>query len=605
MKELLLAEHENQVKDFLRRGLKGEWIALGPSAMWALEKQGINYKIPEDFYSPEELERICINSHHRVESLCKLLDEEMFKQNPELREWGIKPFQFNIFPLTILFDGIVGRLFILRSIFKKYPDYKIWVHKNSAFQPGFFGLTFSNELTLWGQLLSIPGWNKEISFLPGKGKALSFSKMVANLWNRGKSIIKRFKSYLKAATRIISRDKSRNFLLYGDTGEWKYVLPLLLKSNDKVIPLNGENFGPDISGGKSKFSKMVIEASPDFFTYEGLYFYPLLESRLNWIKSNTPLIATAIIRELQSLIRQFNPKAILVSNCADFISHCANQIVKYFRLPVINWQHGFVFKDKIISQLNEFNDLMTSDVLFVFGPKVEKAYQDYLDKFQTKVVTIGAPSLDALKNNEGRIPHDSKKWRVLYVTTNYYQNIWYGGFYPPFSDRLFYQDQMTIMEGLKEIERTTDLVEGIIVKLHPAGIFDDPPWLQDFRGNLKFKFIRKSPTFSELLGESDAIIIDAPTTTLLQALTTRRPLFVLTRHIKYPTYAQEMLDKRAVCSDSAATLMRKLNEFLKTDSYPANLLDREFIRAYGTNLDDRKSAERTVKVLENMMAGRI
>ena len=107
------------------------------------------------------------------------------------------------------------------------------------------------------------------------------------------------------------------------------------------------------------------------------------------------------------------------------------------------------------------------------------------------------------------------------------------------------------------------------------------------------------------MGESDAIIIDAPTTTLLQALTTRRPLFVLTRHIKYPTYAQEMLDKRAVCSDSAATLMRKLNEFLKTDSYPANLLDREFIRAYGTNLDDRKSAERTVKVLENMMAGRI
>jgi hypothetical protein len=57
---LLLVEYGSQVEDFLGRFGSdfGHWIALGPSAMWALDQKGIRYEIPESFYQPEELEGI-------------------------------------------------------------------------------------------------------------------------------------------------------------------------------------------------------------------------------------------------------------------------------------------------------------------------------------------------------------------------------------------------------------------------------------------------------------------------------------------------------------------------------------------------------------------
>ena len=52
MPNLFLVENSTQVKDLLSRGMrdKGQWIALGPSAMAAMEEAGILYCIPEDFY---------------------------------------------------------------------------------------------------------------------------------------------------------------------------------------------------------------------------------------------------------------------------------------------------------------------------------------------------------------------------------------------------------------------------------------------------------------------------------------------------------------------------------------------------------------------------
>ncbi len=62
MENLLLAEHDYQVQDFISRELhiNGEWIALGPSAMHCLHNKGILYDIPEDFYTISEFENVCI-----------------------------------------------------------------------------------------------------------------------------------------------------------------------------------------------------------------------------------------------------------------------------------------------------------------------------------------------------------------------------------------------------------------------------------------------------------------------------------------------------------------------------------------------------------------
>ena len=123
MDNLFLVEHSGQVEDLLSQGMKdkGTWIALGPSAMWALDRAGISYKIPEDFYIHRELGEICLKNHQRVEELCRELDKIIRKFSPDLVKLKMQPFLFSMFPLIVAFDALVSRIFQLQAILKVNP----------------------------------------------------------------------------------------------------------------------------------------------------------------------------------------------------------------------------------------------------------------------------------------------------------------------------------------------------------------------------------------------------------------------------------------------------------------------------------------------------
>src|SRR5437588_6511948 len=121
---LLLVEDELHVEDMLARGW-GEgchpWIALGPSAMVALDSRRIAYSIPEDFHSWADLTVLCADLHNRVERLCDELDERLLTLRPELARQATRPFRFYIFPLMILFDSVGSRIYQLRRVLEAYP----------------------------------------------------------------------------------------------------------------------------------------------------------------------------------------------------------------------------------------------------------------------------------------------------------------------------------------------------------------------------------------------------------------------------------------------------------------------------------------------------
>ena len=84
-------------------------------------------------------------------------------------------------------------------------------------------------------------------------------------------------------------------------------------------------------------------------------------------------------------------------------------------------------------------------------------------------------------------------------------------------------------------------------------------------------------------------MVDVPTTTLLQAIATKLPVFVLNSVVSAPLKDLHILSNRAVCASSAAGLMNKLEEYLRTGQYEADVNSREYLRRYGTHLDDGKS----------------
>jgi hypothetical protein len=306
------------------------------------------------------------------------------------------------------------------------------------------------------------------------------------------------------------------------------------------------------------------------------------------------------------MIRAYHLKAILTSSHPTFTSHAVNQIGRHLGLPVLKWQHGAVmtYDDGSVSQMNDLNDLLTSDVVLTFGKEAERSYRRSPVNATAEVVTVGSCSLDAIRTSH-RQAQPTKRGtsvQILYVLTNYYENNWYCGFSPPFSTLNYFHDQLVIADYLAR-QAEAHKAQATI-KLCPCPGFLDPPWIEKYAGRSGFRIVWNAPTFVELLSACDLVIIDSPTTTALEAVATRKPVFLLMSHVGYSSRARSLMARRAVCANDVATLTRRLDEYLTTRAYPADLQDNAYLKAYGNYLDDGKSRDRAIAVLEDCLRKR-
>jgi hypothetical protein len=293
---------------------------------------------------------------------------------------------------------------------------------------------------------------------------------------------------------------------------------------------------------------------------------------------------------VEGLIRKYRVKAVLVSGIASLSEHVFNSIARAKGLPVVIWQQGFIGYNNGITQLHNYNELMSTTHDFVYGEDTREALEkSNLEGFGTRVVAVGSSGMDALKaeSRKAGLERGGKgAASVLYATTNYYRNVWYCGFSPPFSDRALFMDQRRIISFLSEAAKNYGI--GATVKLHPSLSSLRP---DDVEGE-GVNFIRYEKGFMDLLLSHDVVVIDMPTTTILQAVATRKPIFVLMGQLRYSEYERGMLEKRAVCSESVEEMIRKLDEYLVSGRYDADVNDDTFLRSYCTYLDDGRSSER-------------
>ncbi len=606
---LFLVEDFTHVDDLLRRNMrdKGQWIALGPGAMYALERKRIPYKIPEDFCSNEELEQLCLNSHKKCEEFCNYIDEILFKKYPDLQEWQMHPMLFFIDSFIKLNDGIQSRIMQLSRILNVYPQHKIWVYKAPHYPWGEFDFCFSGEETLWGNILALSGWNCKVEFLlPPRDKTFLFIKKILKYAIQKLFILRNLTLHLRllgfiGIIRAITK-KPVGILFYGFLYEWKFPIPLLVRENLKIIFTSPKKFKMNtakVKDTKEDSIKDLIIKTPSLkalFEVNGISFYPLVKERLDWIFEHSFIQCRNIISRCKEIIRLCNVKAVFTANTGTFMDHVVQQAFRYFCVPVIHWQHGFMFaQNGRINQLNEFNDMMTTDILFTYGETSTYAHKLYNNRFPVEIISIGSPSLDKIyeKNKEEKEVFSKK---LLYVTTSYYQNRWYCGFSPPYSDRYLFNDQLTIMSYLKNIVNEHSVK--VTVKLW-QGMSLYQYFKNDFTPLLKI--VKSIPKFTELFLSNHIIVIDSPTTTALEAVATKKPIFILLRHIQYPHFSRKLLEKRAVCADTAQELINKIHQYIEHGEYSADVDNDEYLRAHGNYLNDGNSAQRALKKVSEII----
>lgn len=599
--KLILVENEKDVENFYKKFGKSEefkWIALSPFAIPELEKLNINYEIINDYYDSEELWKATgWNSYERVGALIKFVDNFIKTNMKEFKNIDV----LNCYKhqLIMLFDGIISRIFMLKSLFNRLKPEKIYICKRDPHPFSGYGYLFNQNDTLWANCLSLEGCFPEISFVH------SNEIITANLFEKKvtwKGLIKKIPgcSRLTKEYRSLQEIGFHNYmkrlfvkkriLLLESKYEWENTIRIFFENGFRLQAKSIEDLRKTNLRNSllSELEVFISELSrenkyKEKFVYENVNFHPLLKSRVEEMIYEGITKGVSIYNYGEKYIQKHHPKAVLFSVAPYPEYWFLLQSFKKNRIPVICWQHGS--KGFYNIRGNPETELLYTDYFFNYGKGVTETYSKFKREYSFQSFSTGSSTIDKLTNTK-----ESGDY-ILYVTTNYYQNNLYFSVFSDYVDIKIYHIQRQILHYLKTLQD-----EKIIFKLHPNLSYGTPP-LEMTKENIKI--VRNEKSFTEILPNCKLIIIDVPSTVFLQSAITNKPIFCLTNIIKLKQEALSLMKKRAICTENPEELIPKLDDYLKTGNYPADVNNREFIKRYGTYLDDGNSTERAVgKVLE-------
>jgi hypothetical protein len=605
---------------------KAIYVALTPEAVHAAEKAGINYCIIEDYCDLDEIEETCVAQFIKINEICLELDNLILSKDEFLKKWHIKPFWLSLEQIGGIVDILLSRSVMINNILKKHPDADIYVHLAPTQFDSSRNLMFSKHETLWGRLLNLSGWENHITIVPinevSKIKVSGFlvagRKYFRMYEKRFKSVIYKtqlfndiFSSFWYDMTKNgfnhllrFFRKTKEEILLLNSNGDWiQYVKsPVCHKRTIGFIrnELFRDKLEKEVFPTWKNETKTLFGIFCDSIETTPIDFTSLLKDQICWLIEKNSMIARQVVKKLESINSKRNIKAILSGSTTNFIEACIKQYFYQVNIPVINYQHGAVWYDKRITQRRDLMDMRSTSHLLVYGEGCRKAFESSILSRQCKIKSIGSIKLDDISAKKIKSNRDRK--RVLYVITNYYENAWYCGFTPPFNDIKYYIEQCNIVFGLIKIIENTNKAE-MTIQLHPGANLHgkDPPWVDELE-NKKNIHLNREGNFVKMLDKHDVVIVDCLTTTLLEAISTKLPVFALTSIISPPLHELTILEERAVCVANGVKLIEEVSKYLTSGYYPADIEDRGYLKLYGTHLDDAGSADRIINDVEKIIS---
>lgn len=652
-KSIILLEHEEQVKNYIERceEIKGQKqvIALSPFAMHELDKHNIPYKIIEDYCDPEELYKLGTDNYQTVENLCDVIDKKIQNVCPDTLTLNITPARFGLFTLKMMYDAATIRLFQLFKLIDAEKPNSIFIYGSKKYPFGTSEmapyLSFDNRESIYAHLLALAGWGVDVDVivLP----PVQYPENIYNQEERHQNISKKFKNRmigwlqhhpkmfdLAMATRkrgwyglfgmlksYLHTGKLVPVLLFGGGNNWDDCIAELRSAGVSPLIRIQDDLAYWISDrfSNKRDSDVMIAAWEElkidedfhrFFVWDTVDFFPVVEERLRFTMEHWTFACLNAYEEAEEWLKKRGIKAVLGSTFSTCTGHSVSQAAKNLDVPVILWQHGtYGYFDWI---MGIYNDIIPSDALFVFGEGTVEKCRTIAKRYSTQILPIGSSSLEKLyegNNTKSKryVKLSPNEKVIVYVTTTFYQNDFYISWPPVFSDNYFWQTQQSIMDALGKHNEYN-----VIVKTHPSHAYRETP-LRSYANEKGFEncqFIRDECSFTDLLPLADVIIIDMPSTVLLQSLTTIKPIFALLKHLKVDDDAIDLLKRRTYCYFDLGKFTNDLDTFLSSGSIDteADLNDRAFLKMYGTHLDDGKSgvraAQALIKIINESNAGR-
>lgn len=629
MKRLLLFETAPQIKKLLSHYAADDpgniWVALSPEADYAAECAGLTYRQVEEFYDETKLIALGIENYRTVGDFCDTVDRLLQDYLCDIPEIKYISTHQAFHSWKTLFDAIIDRTFALKAVVEAVSPDEIVSFRDVTIERRD-GFTFSSGSAFRSVLPVVAGYY-DIKLTQIPATLLDWQSLTG--WRQKAAwLVHRLPGGVYIATRLtwLKRKRPEKIPAEPDKGQPTLVAADAGHDVDLVVERwRAENAGPvimlgDVFGSykaptpekrllKKKLNEMWYSEEcqqklAPFFNINEFDCYPVVRPRLHFYFSR--FLPRSL--EWASFVRQVlenTSRSVVLSN----LEPVACEVARQLGIPSVTHQHGGLC-GYAEAPIYEHMELYPGDYFFCYGEgivrflekPVASAYRS-TEKHRARPVAVGSAALDSIAQVKvgtppNYPPNQTRKSRKVIYAPSSLMGDWRHHTYHSHPDIWYWRLEQ---EAIKIFGRFPDIK--CIAKLYPREFTTNP--LDDwFRQNTlpNVKIVRDLP-FTDFLNDADLFIIDCPTTTLVQAVPTNKKIILYTDRafFRLDPRALELLKKRVVFSDSKEQFLEDIERVLGEDDWtlPEPVND-EFLKGYGTHLNDGRSAERAVRVLVDL-----
>ena len=584
-------------------------IAASPDVCYALDKENEKYVSIDDYFTSEEISELGLSNFTKVEYLCEIIDQNICKDHTIFNYYSLKPAYDNFYFLKVLFDVVTIKIETVAAIIKKEIPSIIISFSKKPYSPTYSYLPFQPDETLFDTLLCQKGWPcQHISI--DCNKPLITCKEKKNRICRRELVIKKIRMHFPSIYGILftysefgarksidllwnvvinSIKRGKIVCIAGFGYEWNYIINELIHHNYRVIYLNYESKQQK----EPKLMKIQIpkNAIQNLCTINNIDFSDFFIERLNPALEFSSKAASEFPQEIEKFFFKNHPYALLCRSSSIFIDHLPVHVAHNHKIPVISWQYGAA--GYFNYPLLKYTELTGCNLYLVWGPGVQSQIDEEFDHYNCRILPTGSFSLQEEFQNKT----DKTCYKILYVTTNYFNNSLYVGYSHKVQDNTLWITQKKIIDVLGSCSDKT------VFKVHP-GNFQNKHFYEYIIGKdfNHITIIKDGGSVSSLARISEIIIIDFPTTSMLQAIATKKKVFVLLKHLILTNKAKELLMKRAYCADDLDEFIEMVNCYLngKPLQQKPDEQNTEFLEEYGIVKKDGKVIERVIDAIDHV-----
>lgn len=598
--DLIFIEEVGQIDEALRLlSQANKIIAFSPMVLYALEKRGASFSIPEDYYSRDDLQKEWVNYFNLSKTIMTEVDRVLCDKTDKFAGYGdIKPLAFNAQMFFNMFRQIVMDIYILKAIFEKEKPGKVYYPQNqedkltyrlyydeesvvSHLTPLFAEGSFIAESYPWHD-------RKKKDETVEKGRPSLSRLLKGMIWQ------------LRDIFSVIS--KGPGIMVLHGGYDIDYILPLLRKKGYKIryfekilkrYQLKSRHGYYNLCFGEN--SKGLLQ----YFEYKGINFFFLVKSRLEFYLNQVFPAYLGMYSDIKNILKNSQSKLVLGGHSPSRVYEnilCAS--AKELGIKVLSFQHGgYGERFNHILHINDFDNPM-NDYFFVWGSGVREYAQRY-GLNRVKIVPVGSAWMDSLvmRKKSNMVKKDHRK-TVLYVPTSLRirpKMRMLPGEYP---DNYYFMLQRKIISDIA----SNDGIE-LLVKLHPSDKALNP--IAELLREGQFNNCRVvSGPLKSLLPKADLVVSDFMSTVLIESLAMNKNImfYIDQSAMLFEPEARTLLNEAAYCFDKLDNFLKAISVYAKKpEEFPLKD-NKKFLAHYGTYLNDGRSAERAVESIEKVLS---